>query len=169
MLARTSVNTKNADINKMEAKANAKILLNEFCLRHPDIKGAKRDQVKDIYFYYLKFGKENIPTDIMIMNEINYNIVTSAQKYEYKYLEMKQHGIVTIHWKDTDESITNIDISNFKNFKEFRAVFKGYVNEKELQKLYEEMKIEYERQQTMLSLLEDKEYEEFVIPKIKKN
>ena len=84
MLARTSVNTENADINKMEAKANAKILLNEFCLRHPDIKGAKRDQVKDIYFYYLKFGKENIPTDIMIMNEINYNIVTSAQKYEYK-------------------------------------------------------------------------------------
>ena len=77
MLARTSVNTENADINKMEAKANAKILLNEFCLRHPDIKGAKRDQVKDIYFYYLKFGKENIPTDIIVQLCHFYEKITS--------------------------------------------------------------------------------------------
>ena len=169
MLARTSL-IGDEKVNKQIAKAQARILLNEFCIRHPEVKGTKRDHVKDIYFYALKFGKQNIPTDYAILNEINLNIITSAQQYEYEYIKINKPGIATIHWKDTDEPMTNIDISKFKNYNEFRSVFKGNVNEIELKEFWNKMRAEEERKQLFIKLLEDEEeYEEILIPKIKKN
>ena len=66
--------------------------------------------------------------------------------------------------------MTNIDISKFKNYNEFRSVFKGNVNEIELKEFWNKMRAEEERKQLFIKLLEDEEeYEEIIIPKIKKN
>ena len=54
MFAKTSDKT-NTNMSKEKIKRCVNRLLIEFCRKHPDIKGKKRDRVKDIYFYSYKF------------------------------------------------------------------------------------------------------------------
>ena len=73
----------------------------------------------------------------------------------------------------------NISLSNFNNYGEFRSTFRGKVNEKLIHDYWEEVKEELKRinnstkdiieDQANKSLEDDKEYEEIIIPKIKKN
>ena len=50
MFAKTSVSM-NTTLDKDQIKSCTKKLLDEFCIKYPEIKGKKRDQVKDIYHY----------------------------------------------------------------------------------------------------------------------
>ena len=178
MFAKTSDKT-NTNMSKEKIKRCVNRLLIEFCRKYPDIKGAKRDRVKDIYFYSYKFGAENIPSDQQILNDLNENTVTSIHTYEYKYLMMKKNGKIDVFWKETEEPLCNISLSNFNNYGEFRSTFRGKVNEKLIHDYWEEVKEELKRinnstkdiieDQANKSLEDDKEYEEIIIPKIKKN
>ena len=178
MFAKTSVSM-NTTLDKDQIKSCTKKLLDEFCIKYPEIKGKKRDQVKDIYHYSVKFDVENIPTDAQILNDINNITSTSIHTYEYKYLRMNKNGKINVYWKETEELLHNISLSKFNNIKEFRSVFKGKVEEKLLNEYWEKEKNEFERVnfniKEIIKDLEknkessDKEYEEIVIPKMRKN
>ena len=163
-------------LNTQDIKEKAQKFRDKFCERHPEIQGKRRDQVKDIYYYAIKFNHENIPTDSIILNDINKNMHTSSQVYEYKYLQMKKNGNVDIFWKQTEEPLVNINLKQFKSYEEFHGNFRGPVDEKRLREFWEKQKkdeelIEKELNSTTMEFMEssDQEYEDIVIPKIKKN
>ena len=61
MLAKTSSCVDSLDIQNI--KETAQKLRDKFCERHPEIQGKRRDQVKDIFYYAIKFNHKNMPTD----------------------------------------------------------------------------------------------------------
>lgn len=163
-------------LNTQDIKEKAQKFRDKFCERHPEIQGKRRDQVKDIYYYAIKFNHENIPTDSIILNDINKNMHTSSQVYEYKYLQMKKNGNVDIFWKQTEEPLVNINLKQFVSYEELLGNFRGPVDEKRLREFWEKQKkdeelIEKELNSTTMEFMEssDQEYEDIVIPKIKKN
>ena len=168
MLAKTSSCVDSLDIQNI--KETAQKLRDKFCERHPEIQGKRRDQVKDIFYYAIKFNHKNMPTDSNILNDINKNMHTSSQLYEYEYLQMKKNGNVDIFWKHTEEPLININLKQFKSYEEFHGNFRGPVDEKRLRDFWEKQKKEEELNSINMEFMEssDQEYEDIVIPKIPK-
>ena len=157
-------------LNTQDIKEKAQKFRDKFCERHPEIQGKRRDQVKDIFYYAIKFNHKNMPTDSIILNDINKNMHTSSQLYEYEYLQMKKNGNVDIFWKHTEEPLININLKQFKSYEEFHGNFRGPVDEKRLRDFWEKQKKEEELNSINMEFMEssDQEYEDIVIPKIPK-
>ena len=83
MLAKTSSCVDSLDIQNI--KETAQKLRDKFCERHPEIQGKRRDQVKDIFYYAIKFNHKNMPTDSNILNDINkrYSPITATNSMLY--------------------------------------------------------------------------------------
>ena len=157
-------------LNTQDIKEKAQKFRDKFCERHPEIQGKRRDQVKDIFYYAIKFNHKIMPTDSNILNDINKNMHTSSQLYEYEYLQMKKNGNVDIFWKHTEEPLININLKQFKSYEEFHGNFRGPVDEKRLRDFWEKQKKEEELNSINMEFMEssDQEYEDIVIPKIPK-
>ena len=91
-------------------------------------------------------------------------------------LQMKKNGNVDIFWKQTEEPLVNINLKQFVSYEELLGNFRGPVDEKRLREFWEKQKkdeelIEKELNSTTMEFMEssDQEYEDIVIPKIKKN
>lgn len=125
------------NLDLAQIKELTKSLHEEFCLRHPEIKGQRRDKVHEMYFYSLKFGKYSIPTDSVILNCLENNTFPTAATFEYNWLEMNQDGTVTVGWKPTKEPMVNIPLNDFKTIGDFRSKFIGSVNDDTLRKYWD--------------------------------
>ena len=114
MLAKTSSCVDSLDIQNI--KETAQKLRDKFCERHPEIQGKRRDQVKDIFYYAIKFNHKNMPTDSNILNDINKKKsitytknLLSTQHMENELLAAHQRTDIEV----TSEGIQNdLDIMN---------------------------------------------------------
>lgn len=137
------------------ARIIAKALMESFCIRHTNILGERRDYVKDMYFYALKFDGEEIPTDSVILQDLEDKFHTTPETFEYYYLKMTKDGEIIVYWKETIEPINNIVLSKFKDFDDFKSKFRGEIDEDVLLEYWKKGRNEEELINNKIKEIED--------------